>query len=124
MASLCSARQGPVVAASTSKISKMSTKGGASTATSADSHSPRPAHSPASTSLPAIFHKMRLSRAGKLYFAIAVSSAFFIVEIVIGFRQRSLALVADAFHVASDLIGFLVALVAVQLANKKQGLSR
>jgi hypothetical protein len=60
----------------------------------------------------------------KIYSAIAISSAFFIVEIVLGFRQRSLALVADAFHVASDIIGFVVALVARILADRKTGIPR
>lgn len=46
---------------------------------------------------------VHLSKAAKLQSAIAISSAFFIVEVVVGFRQRSLALVADAFHVASGL---------------------
>lgn len=55
----------------------------------------------------------------KIWSAIAISSAFFLVEIVLGFRQRSLALVADAFHVASDIIGFIVALVARYLQDTK-----
>lgn len=58
----------------------------------------------------------------KIWSAIGISTAFFIVEIVLGFRQRSLALVADAFHVASDIIGFIVALVARMLADRKTGL--
>ncbi|KAK9893811.1 cation efflux protein [Cystobasidium minutum MCA 4210] len=58
----------------------------------------------------------------KIWCAIGISTAFFIVEIVLGFRQRSLALVADAFHVASDIIGFVVALVARYLADRKTGL--
>lgn len=58
----------------------------------------------------------------KIWSAIAISSAFFLVEIIIGFRQRSLALVADAFHVASDIIGFVVALIARILADRKTGI--
>lgn len=41
---------------------------------------------------------------------------------MVGFRQRSLALVADAFHVASDIIGFVVALIARLLADRKTGI--
>jgi solute carrier family 30 (zinc transporter), member 1 len=48
---------------------------------------------------------------------IAISSSFLVLELVIGFRNHSLALVADAFHVASDLIGFAVALVAIRMQS-------
>ncbi|EIN11832.1 cation efflux protein [Punctularia strigosozonata HHB-11173 SS5] len=58
-----------------------------------------------------------LSKENRIATVIAISSAFFLVEIVIGFRNHSLALVADAFHVASDLIGFVVALIATQKRN-------
>jgi Co/Zn/Cd efflux system component len=53
------------------------------------------------------------SKERRIATVIVISSAFFLVELIIGFRNHSLALVADAFHVASDLIGFVVALVAI-----------
>ncbi|BGO99981.1 putative Zinc/cadmium resistance protein (putative) [Rhodotorula toruloides] len=62
-----------------------------------------------------------LSKARKLEIAIGISTAFFVVEIVVGFRQNSLVLIADAFHVVSDLVGFVVALVAFRLADRKHG---
>ncbi|KAK4331282.1 putative Zinc/cadmium resistance protein (putative) [Rhodotorula toruloides] len=43
-----------------------------------------------------------LSKARKLEIAIGISTAFFVVEIVVGFRQNSLVLIADAFHVTSS----------------------
>ncbi|KAF5852740.1 hypothetical protein GGP41_008158 [Bipolaris sorokiniana] len=39
--------------------------------------------------------------------------------ISVGFYTRSLALVADAFHYLNDLIGFIIALVAVQVSERK-----
>jgi solute carrier family 30 (zinc transporter), member 1 len=51
---------------------------------------------------------------------IFISFSFLILELVIGFRNHSLALVADAFHVASDLIGFAVALVAIRMQSEKR----
>lgn len=42
-----------------------------------------------------------ISKVHKLEIAIAISTAFFVVEIVVGFRQNSLVLIADAFHVVS-----------------------
>ncbi|KAF2134866.1 hypothetical protein P153DRAFT_362589 [Dothidotthia symphoricarpi CBS 119687] len=37
----------------------------------------------------------------------------------VGFYTRSLALVADAFHYLNDLIGFIIALLAVQVTERK-----
>jgi zinc transporter 1 len=54
------------------------------------------------------------SKEHRIQAVIAISASFFILELVIGFRERSLALVADAFHVASDLLGFTVALMAIR----------
>lgn len=50
---------------------------------------------------------------------IAISCSFFVAQISIGFKTRSLALVADAFHCLNDLITFIVALIALRLKNKK-----
>lgn len=57
---------------------------------------------------------LHFSREHKLMIVICISASFFLLEIVVGFRQHSLALVADAFHVCSDLVGFAVALVAIK----------
>lgn len=45
---------------------------------------------------------------------IAIASGFLILELVVGFITRSLALVADAFHIFSDIIGYVVALLAAR----------
>ncbi|KDQ58282.1 hypothetical protein JAAARDRAFT_35091 [Jaapia argillacea MUCL 33604] len=60
---------------------------------------------------------LHLSREHRLLAVICISGSFFVLEIVIGFMHHSLALVADAFHVCSDLIGFGVALVAIRKAQ-------
>ncbi|PGG97688.1 CDF family cation efflux system protein [Blastomyces parvus] len=59
-----------------------------------------------------------LSRSTRLSIIIAISFTFFIVEISVGFYTRSLALVADAFHYLNDLIGFVVALIALKVSEK------
>jgi zinc transporter 1 len=41
-----------------------------------------------------------------------------LLELVVGFITRSLALVADAFHILSDILGYVVAVVAVQYAGR------
>ncbi|KAF2469259.1 cation efflux protein [Lindgomyces ingoldianus] len=65
-------------------------------------------------------HKnFQLSRKTRLRAVIAISFLFFVAEISTGFYTRSLALIADAFHYLNDLIGFIVALVAVQVTERK-----
>ncbi|KAF3031864.1 hypothetical protein E8E11_001924 [Didymella keratinophila] len=55
----------------------------------------------------------------RLYFTIVISFSFFITELVVGFITHSLALVADAFHYLSDLIGIVVALLAVLMEERE-----
>ncbi|CBY02394.1 hypothetical protein IAQ61_006982 [Plenodomus lingam] len=61
----------------------------------------------------------QLSRKTRLRAVIAISFCFFVAEIAVGFYTKSLALVADAFHYLNDLIGFIVALVAVHVTESK-----
>lgn len=63
--------------------------------------------------------RFQLSRKNRLRAVIAISFCFFLAEISVGFYTKSLALVADAFHYLNDLIGFVVALVAVQVSERK-----
>ncbi|KAF2031014.1 cation efflux protein [Setomelanomma holmii] len=63
--------------------------------------------------------RFQLARKTRLRAVIAISFCFFLTEISIGFYTKSLALVADAFHYLNDLIGFIVALVAVQVSERK-----
>ncbi|EUC49635.1 hypothetical protein COCMIDRAFT_84041 [Bipolaris oryzae ATCC 44560] len=60
-----------------------------------------------------------ITRKTRLRAVIAISFCFFLAEISVGFYTRSLALVADAFHYLNDLIGFIIALVAVQVSERK-----
>ncbi|PTU20253.1 hypothetical protein P175DRAFT_0481417 [Aspergillus ochraceoroseus IBT 24754] len=62
--------------------------------------------------------QLRISRSQRLIAAITIASAFFLVEISIGFYTHSLALVADAFHYLNDLVGFIVAFVAHRLSTR------
>ncbi|KAL7915955.1 cation efflux protein [Trichoderma velutinum] len=60
---------------------------------------------------------IRLSRKQRLIATIAISFSFFVAELIAGFYTHSLALIADAFHYLSDLIGFVAALVAVVVSE-------
>ncbi|KAI8357310.1 cation efflux protein [Choanephora cucurbitarum] len=54
----------------------------------------------------------------KLWFAVALACCFFATELVAGYFANSLALMSDAFHLLSDVASFIVALVAIYLAEK------
>ncbi|KAF2666602.1 cation diffusion facilitator family metal ion transporter [Microthyrium microscopicum] len=60
---------------------------------------------------------IKIARSTRLSIAIGISFSFFLVEIAIGFKTHSIALIADAFHYLNDLIGFIVALVAVLISE-------
>ncbi|KAJ5397723.1 hypothetical protein N7509_005836 [Penicillium cosmopolitanum] len=59
----------------------------------------------------------RISRSTRLIAVIAISTCFFLGEISLGFYTHSLALIADAFHYLSDLLSFVVALVALKVSE-------
>lgn len=50
----------------------------------------------------------------RLLGVILIALSFLVLELVVGFLTRSLALVADAFHILSDVIGYVVALLAAK----------
>ncbi|KAJ7696573.1 CDF zinc transporter [Mycena rosella] len=54
----------------------------------------------------------------KLAFVLGVAIAFFVAEIAIGFRTKSLALIADAFHYLNDIVAYAIAFAAAYLQDK------
>ncbi|KAF1931824.1 cation efflux protein [Didymella exigua CBS 183.55] len=65
-------------------------------------------------------HHSHVSRKARLRAVIAISFCFFVAEISIGFHTHSIALIADAFHYLNDLVGFFIALVAVEVTERKE----
>lgn len=68
-------------------------------------------------------HGAGLARAGerhkgRLTAAFVVIFVFFVVEAVAGFVTNSLALLSDAGHMLTDVIGLGMALAAIQLASR------
>lgn len=55
---------------------------------------------------------------GRLTAALAVSGAFMVLEFVVGFATASLALISDASHMFTDVLGLGMALAAVMLARR------
>ncbi|KAJ7446704.1 CDF zinc transporter [Mycena latifolia] len=54
----------------------------------------------------------------RLALVLAIAVAFFVAEIAIGFRTKSLALIADAFHYLNDIVAYAIAFVAAYLQDK------
>lgn len=68
-------------------------------------------------------HGVGLARAGerhrgRLAAAFAITFAFFFVQATAGFVANSLALLSDAAHMLTDVIGLGMALAAIQLASR------
>ena len=47
-----------------------------------------------------------------------LTSAFFLVEIIVGYVTNSMALVADSFHMLSDIAALVIAFLSVRMAPK------
>ncbi|KAG8678768.1 zinc ion transporter Zhf1, partial [Ceratobasidium sp. 395] len=57
---------------------------------------------------------MGLSRPARIKILLAIDSAFFFVELIVGYAVGSLALVADSFHMLNDVLSLVVALYAIK----------
>ena len=62
--------------------------------------------------------KFRITQTNSLVFMHVLVGFYFFVELVVGHITKSNALVADAFHMLSDVISLIIALVAVHMSNK------
>ncbi|KAI9322496.1 cation efflux protein [Dichotomocladium elegans] len=63
---------------------------------------------------------MGFSRETRIRVMLSINAVFFIAEIVVGFYSRSLALVADSFHMLNDMLSLVVALWAIRVASVSQ----
>ena len=54
----------------------------------------------------------------KLFIASFIAFIFLIIEIIGGYISGSLAILADAGHMSSDLIGFFISIVSIWLGRK------
>ena len=60
------------------------------------------------------------SRTGRLSLVLGLTLLFFVVEIVVGNLTASTSLVADAFHMLSDVLALLVAIIAIRVRTGKE----
>ncbi|KAF8828241.1 hypothetical protein HHX47_DHR4000947 [Lentinula edodes] len=54
----------------------------------------------------------------KLALVLAISTAFFVAEISVGFRTSSIALIADAFHYLNDVVAYAIAFLAAYVQDR------
>jgi Co/Zn/Cd efflux system component len=52
----------------------------------------------------------------RLLSMIALTSGFFIIEITVGYVTNSMALVADSFHMLSDVASIIIAFLSVKVS--------
>ncbi|KAL4893228.1 zinc/cadmium resistance protein [Aspergillus ambiguus] len=62
---------------------------------------------------------MGLSKTNRILILLVIDTAFFLLELVVGYAVHSLALVADSFHMLNDVLSLLVGLWAVKVANRE-----
>lgn len=46
---------------------------------------------------------------------IALTTSFFFIELVVGYVTNSMALVADSFHMLSDVVSIVIAFLSVKV---------
>ncbi|KAF5659262.1 zinc cadmium resistance [Fusarium heterosporum] len=63
---------------------------------------------------------MKVTKKQRLIATICISFSFFAAELAVGFYTHSIALIADAFHYLSDLIGIVVALITLMVQDRTE----
>lgn len=66
--------------------------------------------------------KFRLTKTLLIIIIIIFTSLFFFVELVVGYMSNSNALIADSFHMLSDIISLTVGLTALRFSKKESSL--
>jgi Co/Zn/Cd efflux system component len=51
----------------------------------------------------------------RLLSMIALTTSFFVIELVVGYVTNSMALVADSFHMLSDVVSIVIAFLSVKV---------
>jgi zinc transporter 1 len=56
----------------------------------------------------------------RLIMMLFLTSGYFLVEITVGYMTNSMALVADSFHMLSDVAALIIAFVAILVSDSLQ----
>ena len=68
-------------------------------------------------------HRFYSTKTFRLICMLSLTFSFFGVELVVGNITNSVALVADAFHMLSDVIALLIALLAVRMSRRRSNIN-
>ena len=68
-------------------------------------------------------HRFYSTKTFRLLSMLCLTFGFFIVELVVGYMTNSLALIADSFHMLSDVIALVIALVAVRISKRRSDIN-
>ena len=63
------------------------------------------------------------SQVARLVSMLSLTFAYFLVELIVGNITNSVALVADAFHMLSDVISLVIAIVAVRISTRRSDIN-
>lgn len=63
-------------------------------------------------------------KTGSVLSMLFMTSSFFLVEIVVGYATNSMALVADSFHMLSDVMSLLIGFFALRYSKRSQRTER
>lgn len=59
--------------------------------------------------------KTSMTRGTRMIIMLSMTFAFFAVEMVCGYLSHSMALIADSFHMLSDVLALLIAFVCLKV---------
>lgn len=68
--------------------------------------------------------KMLCGKTGSFMSMLFMTSSFFLVEIIVGYATNSMALVADSFHMLSDVISLIIGFFALRYSKRSQRTER
>ncbi len=83
--------------------------------TSADSSTLKPDHRSK--------RKFFRTKTFRLLSMLSLTFGFFLVELIVGNITNSVALVADAFHMLSDVISLIIAIIAVRISKRRSDIN-
>lgn len=64
------------------------------------------------------------SKTGSVLSMLFMTSSFFLVEIIVGYATNSMALVADSFHMLSDIMSLIIGFFALRYSKRSQRTER
>lgn len=68
--------------------------------------------------------KILCGKTGSVIMMIGLTASFFLVEVIVGYMTNSMALVADSFHMLSDVMSLVIGFLALRYSKKSQRTER